>query len=65
MPGAGGRRLLPGLRVMREVDTIIAVRGRPAMCVSGNGTDLTSIAILRWSQETRIEWHYIVPARVE
>ena len=29
------------------------------MCVSDNGTELTSIAILRWSQETRIEWHYI------
>jgi putative transposase len=26
------------------------------MCVSDNGAELTSIAILRWSQETRIEW---------
>jgi len=48
---------LPGLRVVRELDAVIAVRGRPAMCVSDNGTELTSIAILRWSQETRIEWH--------
>lgn len=29
------------------------------MCVSDNGTELTSMAILRWSQETRVEWHYI------
>jgi putative transposase len=29
------------------------------MIVSDNGTEFTSIAILRWSQLTRIEWHYI------
>src|SRR6266550_4116542 len=28
---------LPGLRVVRELDAVIAVRGRPAMCVSDNG----------------------------
>jgi hypothetical protein len=27
------------------------------MFVSDNGMELTSIAILRWSQETRIEWY--------
>jgi putative transposase len=54
---------LPGLRVVRELDAIIAVRGRPAMCVSDNGTELTSIAVLRWSQETRVEWHYIAPGK--
>ena len=48
---------------MRELDALIAARGRPAMCVSDNGTELTSIAILRWSQETRIEWHYIAPGK--
>ena len=35
----------------------------PRMCVSDNGTELTSMAILRWSQETRIEWHYIAPGK--
>ncbi len=54
---------LSGLRVARELDTIIAERGRPAMCVSDNGTELTSMAILRWSQETQIEWHYIAPGK--
>jgi transposase InsO family protein len=52
---------LPGLRVVRELDLIIAQRGRPAMCVSDNGTELTGMAVLRWSQEIRIEWHYIAP----
>jgi putative transposase len=54
---------LSGLRVTRELDRIIAGRGRPAMCVSDNGTELTSTAILRWTQETRIEWHYIAPGK--
>src|SRR5262249_44920143 len=51
------------LRVVRELNALMAMRGRPAMCVSDNGTELTSIAILRWSQETRIEWHYIAPGK--
>jgi putative transposase len=54
---------LPGLRVVRELDTFVAARGRPAMCVSDNGTELTGMAILRWSQETRAEWHYIAPGK--
>ena len=54
---------LPGLRVVRELAAIIAVRGRPAMCVSDNGTELTGMAVLRWCQEIRIEWHYIAPGK--
>jgi putative transposase len=38
-------------------------RGRPLTCVSDNGTELTSMAILRWSQQTRIEWRYIAPGK--
>jgi transposase InsO family protein len=33
------------------------------MCVSDNGTELTSIAILRWSQERSVDWHYIAPGK--
>ena len=47
----------------RELDTLIAMRGKPATVVSDNGTELTSMAILRWSQESRIEWHYIAPGK--
>jgi putative transposase len=54
---------LPSLRVVRELDAIVDVRGRPAMIVSDNGTELTSRAVLRWSQETRVEWHYIAPGK--
>jgi putative transposase len=27
------------------------------------GTELTSLAILRWTQERPIEWHYIAPGK--
>jgi putative transposase len=54
---------LPGLRVVRERDVAIAWRGRPAMCVSDNGTELTGMAVLRFSQERQIEWHYIAPGK--
>jgi putative transposase len=40
---------LPGLRVARELDAVITRRGRPAMIVSDNGTELTSMTMLRWS----------------
>ncbi|MGC0397212.1 hypothetical protein ABIF91_009624 [Bradyrhizobium sp. USDA 241] len=54
---------LSGLRVTRELDVIIAWRGRPAMCLSDNGTELTGMAVLRFSQERQIEWHYIAPGK--
>lgn len=54
---------LSGLRVGRELDAVIARRGKPAGCLSDNGTELTSTAILRWSQDTGVEWHYIAPGK--
>ncbi len=38
---------LSGIRVVRELDAIIARRGRPSAIVSDNGTELTSMAFLR------------------
>jgi putative transposase len=46
---------LSGTRVGRELDAVIARRGPPLTIVSDNGTEFTSMAILRWSQQTRIE----------
>ena len=54
---------LSGLRVVRELDALIARRGRPLGCVSDNGTELTSMAILRWSQTSGVDWHYIAPGK--
>jgi putative transposase len=53
---------LSGQRVVRELDIIIAGRGRPASIVSDNGTEFTSLAMLRWAQQEQIAWHYIAPA---
>ncbi|GAA0726997.1 putative transposase [Sphingomonas japonica] len=52
-----------GARVARELDAIITVRGKPLMIVGDNGTELTSLAILRCAQNRRIEWHYIAPGK--
>lgn len=54
---------LSGLRVGRELDRIMALRGRPALIVSDNGTELTSHAMLRWQQERGVGWHYIAPGK--
>ena len=54
---------LSGLRVTRELDRLIAERGAPGTIVSDNGTEFTSMAILRWVQETGIDWHYIAPGK--
>ena len=54
---------LSGHRVARELDAIIAQRGRPDMIVSDNGTELTSNAILGWADEAGVGWHYIAPGK--
>ncbi|OQW46653.1 MAG: transposase [Proteobacteria bacterium SG_bin6] len=54
---------LSGMRVPRELTRLIGLRGKPHTVVSDNGTELTSSAILRWSQERRAEWHYIAPGK--
>ena len=54
---------ISGIRVARELDRIVEMRGRPCMIVSDNGTELTSRAMLEWQQEHRVEWHYIAPGK--
>lgn len=54
---------LSGLRVTRELDALVAVRGKPSTVVSDNGTELTSMAVLKWCQQTGVEWHYIAPGK--
>jgi putative transposase len=38
---------LSGLWVIRELEAIMAVRGKPATIISDNGTELTTRAVLR------------------
>jgi len=55
---------LSGARVARELDLLMARRGAKPVCVvSDNGTELTSMAILRWCQDRGVEWHYIAPGK--
>ena len=46
-------------RVARELDQVIAERGMPKTIVSDNGHEFTSMVILKWVQDTGIDWHYI------
>jgi putative transposase len=54
---------ISGLRVARELTALVALRGKPGMIVSDNGTELTSNAVLKWAQDTKITWHYIAPGK--
>jgi len=54
---------LSGRRVARELDALIAWRGKPASIVSDNGTELTSNVILEWADERQVGWHYIAPGK--
>jgi len=54
---------LPGSRVIRELEAVIAWRGRPAQCVSDNGPEFTSLALLKWAEDLAIDWRYIDPGK--
>jgi len=50
---------ISGRRVARELTELIGRRGKPGMIVSDHGTEFTSNAILAWSQNHIVDWHYI------
>lgn len=54
---------LSGLRVARELEALLARRGKPKMVVSDNGTEFTSNAILGFADRMQIDWHYIAPGK--
>lgn len=54
---------ISGRRVARELTTLVERRGKPGMIVSDNGTEFTSNAILAWSKDHKVEWHYIAPGK--
>ncbi len=55
--------LISGRRVVRELADLITRRGAPKMIVSDNETELTSNAVLAWSGDAGVEWHYIAPGK--
>lgn len=54
---------LSGRRLARELDGLVAQRGKPRTIVCDNGTEMTSRAILRWTQDRQVDWHYIAPGK--
>lgn len=54
---------LSGTRVVRELEDLTRARGFPTCIVSDNGTEFTSIAVLKWSESTSVDWHYIEPGK--
>ena len=54
---------ISGRRVARELTTLIEQRGKPGMIVSDNGTEFTSNAMLAWTEEHKITWHFIAPGK--
>ena len=50
---------LPGKRIVRVLDQLVAHWGKPKMIVSDNDTELTCNVMLRWTTDTAIEWHHI------
>src|SRR5688500_15487079 len=54
---------LSGVRVARELDRLVAERGKPKMVVSDSGSELTSNAILTWTDQSRVAWHNIAPGK--
>ena len=63
VPGGGRRHVdlrdTGGARARR----LVARRGTPATIVSDNGPELTSRAILRWTNRAGLAWHYIAPGK--
>ena len=47
----------------RELTALIDRRGKPGMIVSDNGTEFTCNAMLTWSEDNQIAWHFIPPGK--
>lgn len=56
-------RSLSGARMNRELNDLIRRRGQPDMITFGNGTEMTSHAVLRWCQKSGVGWHCIAPGK--
>ncbi len=54
---------ISGRRVARELTALIERRGKPGMIVSDNGTEFTCNAMLTWSEQHQIAWHFIAPGK--
>lgn len=56
-------QIIAVLRVARELDAIVARRGKPDLIVCDHGTEFASNAMLAWAQRSRVAWHFIAPGK--
>jgi putative transposase len=54
---------ISGRRVARELAALVARRGKPKLVVSDHGTEFTSNAMLDWTREAGVAWHFIAPGK--
>ena len=54
---------ISGRRVARELTALVERRGKPGLIVSDHGTEFTSNAMLAWSEDTKVAWHFIAPGK--
>jgi putative transposase len=54
---------LTGEHVSRVLNMLGEIRGLPKTLVTDNGTELTSLAMLRWAADRRVRLHHIAPGR--
>lgn len=54
---------ISGRRVARELTTSIERRGKPGLIINDHGTEFTSNAMLAWSEEAGVPWHFIAPGK--
>ena len=54
---------ISGARVARALDALSAGRARPSIIVSDNGPELTTRALLAWTNRAGLDWHDIAPGK--
>lgn len=54
---------ISGRGVARELTALISRRGKPGLIVSDYGTEFTSNAMLSWTEDAGVAWHFIAPGK--
>lgn len=47
----------------RGLTALVDQRGTPGMIVSDKGTEFTCNAMLAWSEQNKVDWHFIAPGK--
>lgn len=56
-------RSIKGPAVVRTLDKVIALRGKPEQIQSDNGSEFTSNVVLSWANREGVDWRYIEPGK--